>query len=413
MQTIPVEGHKPIFSWCPNIEDSALQQAESFAKLPFVQHVALMPDCHWGMGVPIGSVVATDGVIIPSAVGNDISCGVAAFKTNLRIEDFSDEMRKAIHHAVERTIPFGFSHNSDKRKNEIETIYANEIIALFNGFNSETYIVEKKEFAAQLGTCGGGNHFLEVQYDETGAIWVMVHSGSRNIGKKVCDYFNDLATSLNKQWYSSSEIPFLPVQTIEGQDYLDWMNLCVRFSYLNRKIMLRDVVNNLLHYFPNMQIITKTINENIEDDIINISHNYARLEHHFGKNVFVHRKGATFASNKTIGIIPGAMEQNSFITIGLGNANSLNSCSHGAGRKCGRKEFNVNNQSRVKDIEERIKSKGIVFSKFQKATRGKDEGMYDISESGEAYKDVVSVMEEQVELVKPLVKLTPIISWKG
>jgi tRNA-splicing ligase RtcB len=190
------------------------------------------------------------------------------------------------------------------------------------------------------------------------------------------------------------------------------MNLCVKFSFLNRKIMMHDVIRNLRHYFPSLEVITKSI-EGVNDDIISISHNYASQENHMGKNYFIHRKGAVCARKGVIGIIPGSQSTNSFITMGLGEEKSLTSCSHGSGRKMGRTEFNVQNQSRAKDFEDDMKNKGIVYSKLKKSERGRDKGMWDLSETGDAYKDVLSVMEQQKDLVTPLVKLSPIISWKG
>jgi len=240
----------------------------------------------------------------------------------------------------------------------------------------------------------------------------MIHSGSRNIGKRVCDYFDEIAIDLNKKWYSNSSIPFLPINSPEGKDYLEWMNLCVAFSFLNREIMISDIIRNIQYYFPNLEIITKSIS-GVTDDIISISHNYASMESHMGKNYLVHRKGAVLARAGVIGIIPGSQSTNSFITMGLGNDKSLTSCSHGSGRKMGRKEFNIQNQSRMTEIENDMKNKGIVFSKFNKSERGRDRGLYDLSEAGDAYKDVISVMFDQSDLVKPIVKLTPLISWKG
>jgi len=240
----------------------------------------------------------------------------------------------------------------------------------------------------------------------------MIHSGSRGFGKKFYDYFKDVATKLCRQWHSVSPIPFLPAESEEGRDYIEWMNLLLRFALLNRQIMIDDVINNILHYFPNMKNITSQ-SVSGAGDLINIYHNYACLEHHMGKDYWVHRKGAVLARKGVIGIIPGSQSTNSFITLGLGKEISLNSCSHGSGRKMGRTEFTIQNQSRVQEIEDDMKKKGIIFSKFQKSTRGRSEGMYDISESGDAYKDVLSVMEHQSDLVSPIVKLSPVINWKG
>ena len=182
----------------------------------------------------------------------------------------------------------------------------------------------------------------------------MVHSGSRNIGKKVCDYFNDIAEKLNQKWYSKSTIPFLPATSEEGKAYIGWMNMCMTFAFYNRKAMLDDIYKNLLHYFPDMVLTTKEIAG--ADDIINIHHNYAALENHFGKNWWVHRKGATLASEKTLGIIPGSQGSASYIVKGKGERNSLSSCSHGAGRRMGRNVFNLsyNTPEKIKEIEESV-----------------------------------------------------------
>lgn len=415
MKIIEVEGKKPIFSFCQDLEESALEQMKVIAKLPFVTHCAIMPDGHLGMehGAPIGSVIATEDVIVPNFIGVDISCGVSAFKTNLSVNDFTDEKKQMVHHAIARTVPTGFSHNSEKRQEEIEKVYGEKIDKLFDNFKSEAKIANRKDVLEQCGSLGSGNHFQELQHDENNSIYGMVHSGSRNIGYKVCEYFDKIAIDLNKQWYSNnSSIPFLPINSKEGREYIEWMLLCVKFSFLNREIMIGDMINNLRHYFPNLQVITKSI-EGVNDDIISISHNYASLEHHMGRDLWVHRKGAVCARRGVIGIVPGSQSTNSFITTGIGNEISLNSCSHGSGRKMGRKEFNIQNQSRMSEIENDLKTKGIVYTKFSKSERGRDKGLYDLSESGDAYKDVISVMESQKDMVSPIVKLTPLISWKG
>ena len=414
MKTIEIEGKKPIFSWCPDIEQGALDQMTALAKLPFVEHCALMPDAHQGMSMPIGGVLATNGVIIPNAVGVDIGCGMAAFRTNLTVSDIKGK-EEVIHHSVTRSIPMGFSHNSDKRKQEMKQKYQEKIEYAFDksmGSDIPINIVDLDAFYDQMGTLGGGNHFIEVQVDEQGFLWVMVHSGSRNIGKKVCDRFNEIAEKLNKQWYSNSTIPFLPATSDEGRHYLGWMNMALQFAFYNRKAILDDVQKNLLHYFPNMVLTTTNIAGC--NDFINIHHNYAALENHFGKNVWVHRKGATLASEKTIGIIPGSMGTSSYIVRGRGERNSLSSCSHGAGRKMGRKVFNVayNTPEKIKEVQDSMV--GITHTKFGQATsrNGKNLHMLDMSEAPQAYKDIESVISNEADLVMPLFKLRPLISWK-
>ena len=419
MQTIQVDDRKPIFSWCPNIEQGALDQMMELAKLPFVEHCALMPDAHLGMSMPIGGVLATNSVVIPNAVGVDIGCGLACFKTNLKLEDIKGK-EELLHHAVERSIPMGFSHNNKKRVMEIEQKYQDKISYAFNkhlnGLDAPA-IVAIEAFYAQMGTLGGGNHFLECQADEEDSIYFMVHSGSRNIGKKVCDHYNKVAEDLNNLWYSRTSIPFLPITSDEGKQYIGWMNMALQFAYYNRKVMLDEIWRNLVHYFPN---IVNTTGMDAEmaiartEGILNIHHNYAVIENHFGRNVWVHRKGATRASDQTVGIIPGSMGSFSYIVKGLGNKDSLNSCSHGAGRRMGRNDFNkaYNTVEKLKEIEDTMK--GITHTKFGKAVsrKGKDLGMLDISEAPQAYKDIDEVMSNQQDLVTPIAKLRPIINWK-
>lgn len=421
---LTLKNGQPVFSWCPNIEEGALNQIEELSKLPFVEHIAIMPDSHKGELAPIGSVIATKNEILPFAVGTDCGCGMGAFKTNLNKNEFDDNKKKTVHHSVTRTIPFGFNHNSKKRKEEIEERFKDSIDDLleeyYDNFREEynpVYIIDRDSIVSQLGTLGGGNHFIEIQYDTEDSIWIMVHSGSRNFGTKFYEHYDKIATELCQKWYSNSSVPFLPADSKEGKSYLELMDALLKFAYLNRQIMIEDVIKNMLHYFPHMKNaeinFDGATNEFQYGKLINIHHNYASLEHHMGKNLWIHRKGAVLARKGVLGIIPGSQSTNSFITVGNGNNLSLNSSSHGSGRKMGRKEFNVSQQHRVKEIELEMESKGIMYSKFQKSSRGRDEGMYDISESGDAYKDVISVMNDQIDLVTPLVKLSPLINWKG
>jgi len=420
---LTLKNGQSVFSWCPNIEESALNQVEELAKLPFVEHIAIMPDSHKGELAPIGSVIATKNEILPFAVGTDCGCGMGAFKTNLNKHEFNDNNKKTVHHSIVRTIPFGFNHNSNKRQEEIELRFKDAIDDLREEYCDDLRdgnfpdLITREAIVSQLGTLGGGNHFIEIQYDTEDSIWIMVHSGSRNFGTKFYEYYDKIATELCQKWHSSSSVPFLPADSKEGKSYLAVMNVLLDFAYLNRQIMIEDVIKNMLHYFPHIKNAEMNFDGATKEfkygKLINIHHNYASLESHMGKNLWIHRKGAVLARKGVLGIIPGSQSTNSFITIGNGNNLSLNSSSHGSGRKMGRKEFNVSQQHRVKEIELEMESKGIMYSKFQKSSRGRDEGMYDISESGDAYKDVISVMKEQEDLVTPLVKLSPLINWKG
>lgn len=399
----------PIKVWLPNIsniEESCLEQAYNLSQLPFVyKWVALMPDTHAGMGMPIGGVLATEGVIIPNAVGVDIGCGMGFIGTNLKVDDIakvqtgSGTLIQAIIGDILREIPVGFAHHQkaqscmslDKAQGELDK-YAGNVELLEQ--------IEAGYF--QVGTLGGGNHFIELQEDEEGYLGIMVHSGSRNFGKRICDYFNEKAKELNQKWYSSvpSEyrLAFLPVDSVEGQQYINWMNLALEFAFENRMKMLgavQQIVNrNVLKY------VNCTVQHTSE---INCHHNYAALEHHFGKNVWVHRKGATRARAGEIALIPGAMGSYSYVVEGLGNEMSFCSSSHGAGRQYSRsaalEKFSA--ESVMLDLKEQ----GVVLGKHKKE---------DVAEESRfAYKNIDEVMENQKDLVKPVKKLRTIGVVKG
>jgi tRNA-splicing ligase RtcB len=409
---IILKNGKPVFSWCPNLEESARKQIEVVATLPFIEHMAVMPDAHMGMQMIIGGVVACDGIIVPNFVGVDGGCGVCALKTDITKEQMMDvELRKRIYHSVCRGVPMGFAHNDQRRERELSQTYSQNIKFIFEktGVLDETFkpIQDvEKSFFSQLGSLGGGNHFIEVDYDEDGYIWLMLHSGSRNMGKRICDYFNERAEEKMKEWISinTQGIAFLPVSSDEGKSYIAWLDFALRFAHLNRTVMLEEMKKDVLHEFPNAKF----------GEQINIHHNYATQELHFGKNLWVHRKGAVCARKGIMGVIPGNMATGSYIVEGLGNPMSLNSSSHGAGRTEGRKTFNAK-MNTVEGIEAIKKSMdGIVFSGFGKETnrKGKETGMLDVSEAPAAYKNLDEVMNNQTDLVKIVHKLSTLINWK-
>ncbi|HHE04853.1 MAG TPA: RtcB family protein [candidate division WOR-3 bacterium] len=380
----------PIKSWCKNPEEGALEQAVNLSSLPFVfKHVALMPDTHQGYGMPIGGVVATKGVIIPNAVGVDIGCGMSAVKTSLKIEHLKRDTLIQIIGNIKKVVPVGFEHHVEDQDEKLLPIsylpYKDTIVSK-----------EYQNALKQLGTLGGGNHFIEIQKDEKGYIWIMIHSGSRNLGFKVAKHYNDIAEKLNKKWYSSVkpelELAFLPVDTYEGKNYLKEMKYCVDFAFANRKLMMQRICNFFSIYFEGASF----------NSIINIAHNYARLENHYGQNVFVHRKGATCARSGELGIIPGSQGTASYIVRGKGNPESFQSCSHGAGRVMGR-----NQAKRTLNLKEEIKlmdDKDIIHE---------IKTVNDLDEAPGSYKDIDIVMEEQEDLVDIVEKLTPLAVIKG
>lgn len=379
---MPTSG-VPIKCWASNIEQGALDQAINLANLPFTfKHVALMPDAHQGYGMPIGGVLATRGVVIPNAVGVDIGCGMGAVRTSLLTEDATPELLKRILSGARDMIPTGFKHHKHAQA--------------WEGFNRPPSIEviqgELDRAPKQLGTLGGGNHFIELQAGDDGYVWVMLHSGSRNFGFKTAKFYHSLAQELCAKWHVTlpdKDLAFLPLDTQEGQDYMTAMNYCLEFAAANRGLMMSTMLGIIHH-----QTLA------IGTDEINIHHNYAALENHYGQNVMVHRKGATCVRWGIRGIIPGSMGTASYIVEGLGNPESFQSCSHGAGRRMGRKEA-----CRSLSLEaEQAKMEGIIHG-----VRNQD----DLDECPGAYKDIETVMADQEDLVRVLVKLRPLASLKG
>lgn len=378
----------PIKIWSNLVDDNAIEQAKALANLPFTRKwVAIMPDTHQGYGMPIGGVIATENVVIPNAVGVDIGCGMKARKTN--ITEIDKETLKKILNQIQRDIPTGFQHQQKPQ------IVSDELMDMTKQLSYDNVAFREivSKMPEQMGTLGGGNHFIELQKGDDGHIWIMLHSGSRGIGKMTCDYYNDLAEKLNKQWYSyeAKELAFLPMETAQGMEYIQAMRIGMRFAEENRLHMLEKITEAMRKFIPNMEV----------EEAIDTHHNYASLEHHYGSDYLVHRKGAVRAVGKVI--IPGSMGTYSYIGEGLQNPESFWSCSHGAGRRMGRKE--ATRTFTAQSIIEEMREKDIELYKVKKE---------DVAEEcAAAYKDIDEVMENQSNLVKPLVKLRPIGVVKG
>jgi len=377
----------PIKLWADEIEEGALQQAKNLANFPFASsHIALMPDVHQGYGMPIGGIMATKGVVVPNAVGVDIGCGMCAVRT--KRQDMSRDEVKCVMGKIPEVVPVGFNKHE---KPQEEWLDYTDFAALKELTGESVVYREYEKSTYQIGTLGGGNHFIELQMGNDGFIWVMVHSGSRNLGKQVADHYNKLAKLHNERWASavpaSLDLAFLPLASEEGAAYLLEMEYCVDFALTNRLIMMNRIEEALGEEFS---------------DIINIAHNYARIERWRGEQVVVHRKGATSARKGELGIIPGSQGSASYIVCGKGSAESFASCSHGAGRRMGRKE--AQRSLRLEDEKKRLDDLGVVHGIRSEK---------DLDEAAGAYKDIGEVMLQQRDLVEVLVKLRPLGVVKG
>lgn len=381
----------PVKMWARLCDVQAWQELTNVCRLPFVyHHVALMPDLHGGKGLPIGTVLAVNDVVIPNAVGVDIGCGMCAVKTNILAESIPAEiLRKKIMRAIRHQIPLGREHHK----------HAQEDCYMPQGFDTESMTIVRRQLVAarkQVGTLGGGNHFIELQHDEEGMLWLMIHSGSRNLGKMVGDYYNEKARTLNRRWHAVVEeewmLPFLPLHTQEFKDYWAEMDYCVEFALCNRRLIMQRIE----------EIIKDAIPEAEFEPMINIAHNYAAWENHFGKDVIVHRKGATRAGEGETGIIPGSQGSHSYIVEGTGNPESFRSCSHGAGRAMSRSdaEYGLDLATEIAKLD----ALGIVHGvRYQK----------DLQEASAAYKDIEEVMANQSDLIRVRTRLSPIAVIKG
>jgi len=388
MPIIFSEYRIPIKSWCKNIEPGAMKQAINLTMLPFVyDHVSLMADCHEGFGMPIGGVIACRDTIIPNAVGVDIGCGMCAVQTDLKAYQINQQTIRTILNRIRAFVPMGFDHH--KKSQEWK-----------NFDNAPDIPIIQKELESakkQLGTLGGGNHFIEIQVSEDGFIWFMIHSGSRNFGYKIAEEYHKKALDYCQKHnfdLPDKDLAFLPMDTKLAQEYKQAMEYALSFAYENRQ----RIKNVCIEQFK-IETSCNFLKE------INIHHNFAAEEIHFGKTLIVHRKGATRAYKNLEGIIPGSMGSPSYIVRGLGNPDSFYSCSHGAGRIMSRNE--ANKKLTYEDVKQAMKD--IVFDCWQKGRKGK----LDLSEAPQAYKNIDEVILAQKDLVEVIVKLRPLGVLKG
>ncbi len=392
----------PVKIYTKDVEDGALQQLRNMAQLEFIHnHIAVMPDVHVGKGATVGSVIPTKNAIIPSAVGVDIGCGMNAVRTSLTASDLPDNLKK-LRNNIEQKVPVGFNmHNSISAKASTLDPLGLRLKRITDKHPALLKMLKRFDstWAKQLGTLGGGNHFIELCLDESQAVWIMLHSGSRGIGNCIGRYFIDIAKKERQHRFGhvpDKDLSYLVEGSSSFDDYVEAVDWAQDYAKENRREMMRLVINAMKRDnvksggLPNFYL-TK--------EAINCHHNYVSHEHHFGEDVLVTRKGAISAYEGELGIIPGSMGAKSFIVRGKGNPQSFCSCSHGAGRKHSRGKA-----QRLFSVEDlRNQTDGIECRK--------DKGVLD--EIPSAYKDIDEVMANQTDLVEVVHTLRQVMCIKG
>lgn len=383
-----IEGRVPIKIWALNVEPAAEQQLKNIAALPFVyKQVCAMPDVHLGVGATVGSVVATRGAVCPAAVGVDIGCGMMAIKLNgVKAEHLGNlaELR----HSIERSVPVGFEANR-KMDDDVES---------WGGWGKFELLHQgvqglKRKAMLQMGSLGGGNHFIEVCLDTNNEVWIMLHSGSRNIGKSIAEKYIDDAKSLMGRMYISlpdPDLAYYATGTPEFKAYISDLSWAQDYAFKNRQVMMDRVYKDFCYWLKRTPGIEKSVN---------CHHNFAAMENHFGQNVLVTRKGAVRARADDMGIIPGSMGTRSYIVRGLGNPESFHSCSHGAGRRMSRNK--AREAFTLEDVAQQLE--GVECRR--------DAGIID--ELPGAYKPIEQVMEDQSDLVVIEHELKQVLCVKG
>lgn len=390
----------PIKGWVRGVplEDAAHQQLRNIAAIPFVgPWVAVMPDVHLGKGATVGSVIPTRGAIIPAAVGVDIGCGMAAVRTTLRASDLPDSLAQ-LRNGIERSVPVGNGRGGEhwKLPDSIETRVAQSgLVERLDAIKQKHRKIRTDKLDRQIGTLGGGNHFIELCLDEADRVWVMLHSGSRGTGNLIGSYFIERARDQLAHRVLGFHLPDKDLAFfMEGEplfdDYVEAVSWAQDYARENREAMMARVLHELRHRLPKFQL---------EKMAVNCHHNYVQKETHGDVDLLVTRKGAVSARAGELGIIPGSMGAKSFIVRGLGNADSFHSCSHGAGRV----------MSRTAARQQ------ITLAQHREATAHvecrKDAGVID--ESPAAYKDIDAVMAAQSDLVEIVHTLRQVLCVKG
>lgn len=390
------DNRVPVKIWTDDVDERSLEQLGNIAKMPFIHHhVAAMPDVHLGIGATIGSVIATHKAIIPAAVGVDIGCGMLACRLSLTANDLDNAALKKVFDQISRDVPVGRDQHTNQRalvnaakpfeaRLDIMTAKHPQLLKAFGKFS---------KWVNQMGTLGGGNHFIEVCLDEENRVWVMLHSGSRGIGNALADYFIKLARLDMERWMINlpdRDLAYFPEGSEHFDDYVAAVLWAQEYAARNRQCMIELVLAAMRRHLPPFEVTS---------EVVNCHHNYVAVEHHYGENVFVTRKGAIRAREGDLGIIPGSMGARSFIVRGKGNPESFCSCSHGAGRKMSR------------TAAEKTFTEADLAQQTQGVICRKDKGVID--EIPGAYKDIDTVMANQADLVEVLHTLKQIVCVKG
>ena len=390
------EGSVPVKVYTGEIEPQARAQLVNISKLPVVHHhVAAMPDVHLGIGATVGSVIPTRQAIIPAAVGVDIGCGMMAARLSLTGSDLSEKALQKVFNQISRDVPVGFGQHDERdvRSGAVRPFGKglNRILEKHPGVQKR--VGKNSHWTRQLGTLGGGNHFIEVCLDEAGGVWVMLHSGSRGIGNAIGSYFIELAkkdAERNNVHLPDRDLAYFPEGARHFDDYVEAVGWAQDYARANREEMMDLVIEAMRRHLPSFEVTREAVN---------CHHNYVERERHYGEEVWLTRKGAIRARAGELGIIPGSMGARSYIVRGKGSAESFDSCAHGAGRRMSRhaaqKKFSL------QDLEEQ--TQGVVCRK--------DRGVID--EIPGAYKDIDEVMANQSDLVEVVHTLKQVLCVKG
>jgi len=390
------EGRVPVKIYTGEIEPAARAQLVNVSKLPIVHHhVAAMPDVHLGIGATVGSVIPTLHAIIPAAVGVDIGCGMMAARLSLSADRLDERVLKKTFDQVSRDVPVGFAQHEDR---DVRDHAAKRFKKQLGSILEKHPGIQKRKgkkssWAHQLGTLGGGNHFIEICLDESGQVWVMLHSGSRGIGNAIGTYFIELAKKdalKNNVHLPDADLAYFPEGAQHFDDYVEAVGWAQDYARANREEMMDLVLEAMRRHLPAFEVTGAAVN---------CHHNYVERERHFGEEVWLTRKGAIRARAGELGIIPGSMGARSYIVRGKGAAESFHSCAHGAGRKMSR-----NAAQKAFSLEDlRTQTEGVVCRK--------DKGVLD--EIPGAYKNIDEVMANQSDLVEVVHTLKQVLCVKG